>query len=309
MRKFLLLIISCCCINYSFGQDATVKKLQDESGRAVKKEADTTNWTWKRGGLVNFNLNQGSLHNWAAGGDKFSLALNSYINYFLFHRKGNHNWDNTVDFNFGLLQTTSLGTRKNDDRLDLLSKYGVNFKGNWFLTGLVNFRTQFFDGYTFEKNVPVFSSTFLSPAYLLTSVGVDYKPTPNFSLFVSPATSRWIIVADDYLARKGLYGVDSGKHAVNEFGAFASVNYQKGMNKNVTYKGKLDLFSNYRHNPLNIDVFMTNFFSLKINRYFSVTYNLDAIYDDDVKLFGEQGKSPSLQLKSIIGIGFLKQLK
>ena len=96
---------------------------------------------------------------------------------------------------------------------------------------------------------------------------------------------------------------------INEFGAFASINYQKGMGKNVTYKGKLDLFSNYRHNPLNIDVFMTNFFSLKISKYFSVTYNLDLIYDDDVKLFGEQGKSPALQLKSIIGLGFLKQLK
>jgi len=103
--------------------------------------------------------------------------------------------------------------------------------------------------------------------------------------------------------------VDSGKHSINEFGAFATVNYKKDFGKSITYKGRLDLFSNYRHKPENTDIFMTNYFSFKINKYFSATYNLDLIYDDDVKLFGKEGKSPALQLKSIIGIGFLMKLR
>ena len=65
------------------------------------------------------------------------------------------------------------------------------------------------------------------------------------------------------------------------------------------------MFSNYRNKPGNIDVFMTNYFAFKITRFLSTTYNLDLIYDDDVKLFGDKGKSPGLQLKSLVGVGFL----
>lgn len=309
MKQLFLLLCATAISALCFSQDATIKKIQSEADRNIKKDdTDTTDWTWKRGGIVNVNLNQGSLRNWAAGGDKFSLAVNSYVNYFLFYRKGKHTWDNTLDFNFGMVQTTSLGSRKNDDRFDVLSKYGHKLTGKYYLAGLVNFRTQFFDGYTYDGSQSIFSSTFLSPAYLLLSAGIDYK-TNNFSAFVSPVTSRWIIVADEYLAAKGLYGVAPGKRAVNEIGAFASLNYNKGFTNNVSYKGRLDLFSNYRHKPGNIDVFMTNFFSFRINRYFSATYNFDLIYDDDVKLFGEHNDNPSVQLKSVIGIGFMMRFK
>ncbi len=302
-------ILACCMFCFSTmlsAQDITIKKLQSEISRSVKKEiTDTLPWTWKKGGLVNVSLNQGSLSNWAAGGDKFSLAINSYVNYFVFYQHEKHNWDNNLDFNFGFVQSTSLGSRKNDDRLDMLSKYGYNFDGKFYLTGLANFRTQFFDGYNFSGTKSTFTSTFLSPAYALISVGIDYKPTANFSAFVSPITSRWVIVADQYLANKASYGVDSGKHTSSEVGAFTSINYRQVFPKNVSYKGRLDLFSNYKKHPGNIDIFFTNYFAFKLSKYFSVTYNLDMIYDDDVKLFGKEGTSPALQLKSMFGIGFL----
>lgn len=311
MQKLLIITITCVIsfIN-SFGQDnITIKKLQSEINREVKKTAaDTTPWMWVKGGSVALNGTQGSLKNWAAGGDKFSMAINSYVNYYLFYRNGRQNWDNNLDFNFGLLQSTSTGTRKNDDRLDVLSKYGYNFDGKWFLTGLFNFRTQFFDGYSYSSNSKSLSSTFLSPAYVLTSAGVDFKPSAKFSAFISPLTSRWVIVASRKLSAKGLYGVDSGRHVINEFGAFASINVIKPMSNNVSYKGRLDLFSNYRHNPQNVDVFFTNYFSFKINKYLAATYNLDLIYDDDLRIFGDQGKSAALQLKSLIGIGFTLKL-
>jgi hypothetical protein len=66
----------------------------------------------------------------------------------------------------------------------------------------------------------------------------------------------------------------------------------------------MDLFSNYLHNPRNVDMYMTNLFTFKINKFLSATYSLDLIYDDDVKLFGPKQDSPGLQLKSMIGIGF-----
>jgi len=72
---------------------------------------------------------------------------------------------------------------------------------------------------------------------------------------------------------------------------------------NVTLKSMLDLFSNYKNNPKNIDVFMTNLLTVKLSKLLNITWGVDLIYDDDAKLFGPNGNSPSLQFKSLIGIG------
>jgi len=305
---FVLILISCFSI--SNAQDIVVNKLRSETSRTIKKEADTTHWNWKRGGLMSFNLAQGSLSNWAAGGDNFSMTVNGYFNYFFYYKKDRHSWDNNMDVNLGYVQSTSLGSRKNDDRFDFLSKYGykVDTTGKWYLSTLFNFRSQFFDGYTYSNNIPDFSSSFLSPAYVILSVGFDYKPTDKLSMFISPLTSRSTIITNSVLAQKGIYGIPAGQHSINEIGAFATINYSNVIAKNVTYKGRLDLFSNYASNPQNVDLFMTNLFSFKINRYFSATYSLDMIYDDNIRLFGPNHTSPGLQTKSLIGIGFLKPL-
>ena len=303
MRKlFLYLLISFPIV--AFTQDETVKKLSADAARIVKKDAaDTAQQEWKKGGLYNINLSQSSLSNWAAGGDEFALSINSLLNLFAFYKKDKHSWDNTFDFNFGYVKTTSLGSRKNDDRIDLLSKYGRAVSSKWNVAGLVNFRTQLLKGYNYPDNQKVLTSNFLAPAYILTSIGMDYKPNANFSLFLSPVTARWIIVKDDSLSAKGLYGVTPGEKSKSEFGAFISANYLKEFSKSLSYKGRLDLFSNYKNNPQNIDVFMTNVLAAKLSRVLSASWNVDIIYDDDVRLFGDNGTSAGTQIKSIVGLG------
>jgi hypothetical protein len=148
----------------------------------------------------------------------------------------------------------------------------------------------------------------MAPGYVLLGLGLDYKPTKHLSIFFSPLTARWVIVRDTVLSNKGLYGVTPGKRSILEFGAFATINYMKEFNKNVTYKGRLDLFSNYRRKPENIDLFMSNMLTLKISRVLSATWGLDMIYDSDVKLFGINRNSPALQVKSLVGIGLLVKL-
>jgi len=293
-------------------QDNVVNALKREQNRNFKKDNDTTtNWNLKRGGMMSFNLAQGSLTNWAAGGDNFSLTVNAYFNYFMYYKKNRHSWSNNLDVNLGYIQSTSLGSRKNDDRYDILSKYGYKMDsvGKWYLTGLFNFRSQFFDGYNYNNNVLDFTSSFLSPAYLILSAGLDYKPDNKLSVFLSPLTSRWIVVLNEKLSQKGVYGVPPGSNIFNEFGAFITVNYNNTIAKNISYKGRIDLFSNYKSKPQNIDLFMTNLFIFKINKYFSATYSLDLIYDDEVRLFGINKNAPGLQSKSLIGIGFLKQIE
>src|SRR5687767_7781061 len=144
MKKLLPLLLAISLTSYS--QDPTIKTLQSESGKTIKKDpADSSHW--KTGGMLGLNISQGSLSNWAAGGDNFSLSLNTIISLFAFHKKNKTSWDNMLDINFGYVNTTSLGSRKNDDRVDLLSKYGYAFKPKTSVAGLFNFRTQMAKGY------------------------------------------------------------------------------------------------------------------------------------------------------------------
>lgn len=308
MKKIVFIVLGMFVFN-GFSQDITVKNLRVETAKDIKKEKDTISWRWKRGGLFNANLSQGSLSNWAAGGDNFSLSANAYFNYFSYLKHKDYIWDNNFDVNLGFVQTTSLGSRKNDDRFEILSKYGHSLGKNFYLSGLFNFRSQFFDGYTFGGSGGTFASSLLSPAYALLSIGVDAKPNNQLSFFASPFTSRWVIVANKFLADKGSYGVERGKKVLNELGAFASINYNHNIGKNISYKGKLDMFTNYKRNPGNIDIFFTNLVAFKINKSLSATYSLDIIYDDDVKLFGSNKNSPGTQIKSMLGIGYLLKFK
>jgi hypothetical protein len=291
--------------NNCYAQDQTVKDLQ----AGVKKDVDKkgkidSSKTWNTGGVFNLNIGQGSQSNWAAGGDDFSFSINTYLGLHGFYKKGKYSWDNTLDLNFGMVNTTSQGTRKNDDRIDLLSKAGYSLADKLSLTGLFNFHSQFMKGYNYNSDgSKELLSDFMAPAYVLLGLGLDYKPIEGLSIFASPITSRWIIVNNDSLSAKGQYGVTPGKKVKNEIGAFVSVNYLHNLGKNITYKGRLDLFSNYGHNPQNVDVTMTNMFTAKISKVLSANLGINLIYDDDVKLFGPNHDAPGLQFQSIIGVG------
>jgi hypothetical protein len=295
----------------AFAQNIAVTKLRSETSRSIRKDLDTSYFNWKQGGLYNFNLSQSSLSNWAAGGDNFNMAINSYFNYYAYFQKPRQSWDNNLDVNLGFVQSTSLGGRKNDDRIDVLSKYGyrIDTTGMWYLSGLFNFRSQLFDGYSFSGTTSNFTSSFLSPAYIILSAGLDYKPNNIFSVFFSPLTSRTTLLLNTKLSNKGSYGVPVGTKIYRETGLFVTVNYNNTIAPNITYKGRADFFSNYYEKPENINLYMTNMFSFKINKFFSATYSLDLIYDDKIKIFGPLKKSPGLQLKSIIGIGYFKNLQ
>lgn len=292
-------------------QDAAITDLKKEAEKSVAKDpSDTIPKVWKKGGTFNLNVNQGSLSNWSAGGDKFSFSLNAYLNLYAFYKKDKHAWDNSLDLNYGIVQTTSLGRRKSSDRIDWVSKYGYAISKKINVASLFNLRSQFANGYSYAKDaqgveVPTLTSRSLQPTYVILSQGFDYRPKDNFSLFFSPITAKWILVSDARIKR--LYGVDSAKKARSELGAFLSVNYIGKIGKKFTYKTKLDLFSNYKKEPQNIDIFWTNAISAKITKYINFTFNVDMIYDNDTKNV-EPGKGPAPQWLQLMGIGFVYKM-
>ncbi len=306
MKNLLLVSAMLLLANAAVHAQDTFKNLQDANSRTIKKDPnDTIPKTWKKGGQFSLNLSQASLSNWAAGGDDYAMAITSYLNGYAFYKKGKHSWDNNLDINFGYVNTTSLGSRKNDDRVDFLSKYGYELNPKLNLAGLFNFRSQMLKGYSYDNNSKVLSSDFFAPAYVSLGLGLDYHPVKNLSIFVSPITTRWIIVKNDSLSSVGAYGVDSGKHVKNQIGAYVTVNYMTNINKIVSYKGRLDLFSDYKNKPQNVYVFMTNMFAVKLSKVLSATWSLDLIYDDNAKTLGPNHDAPRLQLKSLIGAGML----
>jgi hypothetical protein len=302
--RFVLVFILSLSFFFSDAQDASIRKLQVESLRPVKKYVpDSLIKKWKSGGNYTLTIGQGTLSNWAAGGDQFSLTVNTILQLYSYYRKGRNSWDNTLDIFFGYINTTSLGSRKNDDRFDLISKYGYSLNKKINLATLFNVRSQFVHGYTYPNNVKTFASSFLSPAYIIFSQGLDFRPNKQISVFFSPITARWVVVTNPALSVRGEYGVKAGTNSIGQFGAFGTVTIEKNFNKKVLYKSRLDLFSNYQRKPQNVDLFITNVLTTKIGKNLAFNWNVDLIYDDDVRLFGPRKSSPGLQAKSIIGLG------
>jgi hypothetical protein len=307
MKQFLVILMTSLMMVEASAQDATVKNLKAETEKPIPKdEKDTIPRIWKTGGLISITINQGALSNWSAGGENFSFSLNSTANLFAFYKKDKHSWDNSLDLAYGLVNTTSLGNRKSSDLIYLSSKYGYELKKKLNLAVLTNVRSQFANGYVYNKTAAGLDSASLTsktfqPTYLILSLGFDFKPVDYFSFFISPVTARWVIVPDNVLAP--LYGVPVGKNSLSEFGAFATANIQKKFGENMVLKSKLELFSNYLDKPQNVDIYWSTVFVAKISKIINFNINLDVVYDDNTKNVNPL-KGPAPQILQLMGIGF-----
>src|SRR5216684_4408881 len=77
---------------------------------------------WKKEFKTGLNLNQSTFtSNWKGGGTN-SLGITTFLNYRI-NYKGEHNsWDNELDFQYGMVNTQGLGSRKTLDRIFLDTK-------------------------------------------------------------------------------------------------------------------------------------------------------------------------------------------
>ncbi len=277
---------------------------------------------WKTGGMFSLAFSQVSLSNWAAGGEN-SFSGNTMINIYANYKKGKISLDNNLDFGYGIMKQGEQEVRKTDDKIDLTSKFGRKLSKNAYIAALLNFKTQAMPGYDYP-NDSVEISRFLAPGYLLFAAGYDYKKGDWLSLFFAPVTGKLTIVNDQVLANAGAFGVDPieydptdsttilsyGKKSRMEFGGYFKGMFSKDIMENVKLSTKLELFSNYVNNPLNIDIFWENTINMKVNKYISLTLSTTLIYDDDIKIDIKDsegnviGKGPRTQFKEVFGLGF-----
>jgi hypothetical protein len=282
-----------------------------DAEKDLKTQSTDTLEGWKNGGAVSINFSQLSLSNWAAGGLN-SINVNSFFSYYANYTKGDISWDNSFDLGFGIVRQgdDQAPWVKSDDKLDFTSKFGKKASDKLYYAGLLNFRTQFVEGYETPARANLISN-FLAPGYLLTALGVDYKPSDKLSLFIAPVTHKSTIVMDEFLSDAGAFGVDMGSTMRSEFGGYLRVQFKSDIAKNINYTTRLDLFSNYMNNPENIDVNWENILTMKVNEFISANFMTHMIYDDDIKVAVDrdgdgitEGTGTRLQFKQLFGAGF-----
>jgi len=264
--------------------------------------------SWKTGGNFGLQFSQAAYSNWQAGGVN-SIAGNALVSLYANYEKGKWAWQNSLVLAYGLnFQDTIFN--KTDDRIELESRVDRNFSKRWNISALLNFRTQFTNGYKEpgERGDSIRISTFMAPAYTLLGLGATYKPNKKFSAFISPLTSKITVVNDQRLADNGAFGVDTGETVRYEIGGYVNIAYKTPLMENVDLQAKLDLYSNYLDGQYKfIDVNSELIIFMKVNKYITANLALNLIYDNDIKLdVDDDGitDGPRTQFREVLGIGF-----
>ena len=311
MKKIILSIIVLTSMNLSFAQDAD------------STITETPNW--KLQATYGLNGTQSSFVNWAAGG-RNNISVLGYIEASAKYNKDRIKWETDLGLALGGMKYIGKGNnedlQKTDDRIDLATTVGYKLKDHWFFSGVAGFKSQFIDGFSYP-NDSIRVSKFMAPGYGNLSLGIDYVPNENFSVFLSPLSTKLTFVQDEVLSNAGAFGVTpaeydlttgdvitSGKRFRGEFGAYLKVKYNQTIAKNIEIKSKLELFSNYLENPGNIDVNAEIIMNFKVNSWFSASVNWLLIYDDDIDIRDSDGNfGPRTQFKSVIGLGVSYTMK
>jgi len=274
--------------------------------------AQDTIQVWKRGFNMNVNVSQVGLSNWAGGGeDALSAVVLSTM--FANYQKDKLSWGNQLDLGFGLFkQGADPDFYKSDDKIIFGSKLSRAFKEHWFTTFLVDFRTQFAPGHTYEKDANgektgTLISNFMAPGYLIVSPGLEYRYKDNFYAILSPITGKFTFVLDDKLSALGAFGVPIGSKFRDEYGAYFTAGVKKDIRANINLGSKLSLFTDYATFG-NIDVNWEATLMMKVTKHITTSISTQLLYDDDIDIKRSNGTlGPATQFKEVINVGLLYQ--
>ena len=269
---------------------------------------------WKAGGSGNILFSQLMLSHWSEGGESTITGLGDF-SFDFGYKKGKTNWDNSFDIKYGLIKAGDYNFRKNEDIIEFNSKFGQKAYNNFYYSIMFNFKTQSMIGYEFP-NDSVAVSDFMSPGFLVYAIGMDFKPGDNLSLLLSPFTMKSTYVLNDTI-NETKYGLEVNERSKHEPGGYLKIISKVKLAENINLVNKLDFFTNYIHNPQNIDVNWETMLTLKINSHIKTAINTRLIYDDDIMIPIERtiinasgveetvmGYSKKVQFKELLSVGF-----
>lgn len=316
----LLFIFSLFFVFTTNSYSQEVKELATTtSGLGDKADTSIKEKTWIFGGSSLITFGQDYMHNWNAGGVP-AINLKGMGNLYLHYAKDKIFWENVLDVTYGIQRNfeTKINT-KTDDKLEFNTNLGYILGKNWNCGALMKFQTQMTQGY---KNDTILTSTFMTPGYLITSIGVEYK-RKMWSFFISPITGKTTFKLDNRFYEVNSFSVDSGKRVYGGFGAFMKLAYKYDIHEKIHLDTKLELFSDYLNQPEKIDVNFEMRWNFMITEWLMATLYTALIYDYDIRFpvyeadgvtpkIGYDGKqltTDHLQFKESFGLSFTYKFK
>jgi len=257
---------------------------------------------WKKAASASLHFTQhGISDNWYQGGES--------TNAFLAQLKLSSNYDdrqrvqfeNSLEIKLGFITAPSDTVHKwktNADLFRLNSKLGVRAIKNLYYTIDAQFKTQFFSNYKTNTNDLI--SSFLSPAQLDLSLGMDYKlnkPKYNLSLMGAPLSYTFVYIKDDKIVNPSSFNVEPGRTSANLFGSKITGNLTWKITKDISWVSKLEYFTTYDK----VIASWENTFNFQLNRYLSTQFFLHTRYDDGVTL--TEDNDTYFQFKEMLTFG------
>jgi hypothetical protein len=248
------------------------------------KEMENTDITkipdgWKKSLDFLFGTVWTNTSDWVGATDKYNFTgtLNAVAK--ADRKFGKTLWLNELRWVYGGLMAPSTQDefRKAQDQILLSSMYAPQIKPKWFWGVKFNLNTQLMNTYSYSATGvrsinPV--SGFMAPGIIRLGVGALYRPNPNFKVYFSPLTANLTTkFGSTYLPLSGVpgFGVESGKTIRFGLGAMATVEYSTTIMKNINYKTRFDIFTDYLREPFaKNDIDWLNSFNFNLTKYISV---------------------------------------
>ena len=257
---------------------------------------------WKKTAAASLQFSQyGISDNWYQGGESTNALLSELKLTSNYDDRQRVQFENSLEIKIGFITAPSdtvHSYKTNADLFRLNSKLGVRAIKNLYYTIAAEFKTQFFSNYKTNTNDLI--SSFLSPAQLDLSVGMDYKLNKdkfNLSLMGAPFSYTFVYISNDKIVNPSSFNVEPGHTSANLFGSKVTANLDWKIAKNISYISKLEYFTTYDK----VIASWENTFNFQLNRYLSTKLFLHARYDDGVTLTEEN--DTYFQFKEMLTFG------
>ena len=257
---------------------------------------------WKKTAAASMQFSQYSISdNWYQGGESTNSLLSELKLTADYDDRQRVQFENSLEIKIGFITAPSDTVHKwktNADLFRLNSKLGIRAIKNLFYTLTGEFKTQFFSNYKTNTNDLI--SSFLSPAQLKFSLGMDYKLEKSkykLSLLGAPLSYTFIYISNDEIINPSSFNVDPGHTSANMFGSEITANLTWQIANNISWVSKFEYFTTYEKVIANWE----NTFEFKLNRYLSTKFFLHSRFDDGVTL--SEDNDTYFQFKEMLTFG------
>ncbi len=258
---------------------------------------------WNVKGRVSAQMTQTYISkNWSSGGESNMSGLYSFYWKANYDDKKNVQFDNFIDWKVGVNTNSSdtlRGYNISTDQFQISSKMGIKAIQNWYYSVQGEFITQTLTNYKSNTYTP--KSSFLSPAKMFVSLGMDFKKTSRnkkhkISLLMTPLTYRMNFLMDTINFNPSKYGIEEGKKIGHEFGVKLTANYDWKINEDISWNSYFYYYSDFSY----IDSEWKNTLNFKVNQYLSTQLFIHTKIND--REF-DRNEDKLIQLKEFLSFG------